>query len=87
MAHVGSTPCILKGCGGEMAVSHSTTGVRNVKCPRCGFSGFGGAGSKAAKLIDQATERSDDEPTAAPPPAASPALAVKASKAAGTLLG
>ncbi len=87
MAHRGSIPCLAPACGGEAAVSHSASGVRNVKCPRCGLSAFAGAGSRAARLIDQATRLDDDDagaPAAAPRPAA-PAPASK--KPAGLLLG
>jgi hypothetical protein len=86
VAHVGHMPCCAPGCKAQAAVSHSISGVRNVKCPVCGFSAFGPKGSKAAKLIDNATVRADVDDDAAPPaPAASPPP--PAVKKAGTILG
>jgi hypothetical protein len=87
MAHVGSTRCPC--CGETAAVSHTSTGNRNVRCPHCGFSGYTGPGSRAARLIDAATKRVDqDEPTGAhqapgnntePPVTAPPPAAARSS--------
>lgn len=86
MGYVGHMPCPL-GCGKEAAVTHSKTGVRNVKCaPPCSFSGYGPIGSKSARLIDQKTIKDDDE-DAAPAPAGQVAAPVKKAAGSGLLIG
>lgn len=83
MAYVGKMKCPL--CGSLAVVTHSKSGVRNLKCaPPCGFSAFvQPTNTKGVRAFDAATMKDSDEEGAPPAPPAPPA----AGKRAGLLIG